>query len=177
MGGTNVMAKQAVGIYDSPIMVTAFSMLVGLKVISPLVGASTLQSGVVRVRGQRFLRSILDFRHVAAAGLASGIAVTAVYFAVQRADVVVVSPIVSSSPLVTLFLSHAFLARLEQITPQLVAGTLLAIAGVVLGGVGSVDMCKGIRYGCDSAFTAVGLWVWECRDLCQGWYAGDESPF
>ena len=131
-GATNVIAKQAVSIYDSPIMVTAFSMLVGLIAISPLVGASTLQSGLVRVRGQGFLRSILDLRHVAAAGLASGIAVTAVYFAVQRADVVVVSPIVSSSPLVTLFLSHAFLARLEQITPQLVAGTLLAIAGVVL---------------------------------------------
>ena len=44
-GATNVMAKQAVGIYDSPIMVTAFSMLVGLIAISPLVGASTLQSG------------------------------------------------------------------------------------------------------------------------------------
>ena len=131
-GATNVMAKQAVGIYDSPIMVTAFSMLVGLIVISPLVGASTVKSGVVRVKGRGFLRSISDLRHVAAAGLASGIAVTAVYFAVQRADVVVVSPIVSSSPLVTLFLAHVFLARLERITPQLVAGTLLAIAGVVL---------------------------------------------
>ena len=131
-GATNVMAKQAVGIYDSPIMVTAFSMLVGLIVISPLVGASTLQSGVVRVKGQGLVRTIIDLRHVATAGLASGIAVTAVYFAVQRADVVVVSPIVSSSPLVTLFLSHVFLARLEQITPQLVAGTLLAISGVVL---------------------------------------------
>jgi drug/metabolite transporter (DMT)-like permease len=31
-----------------------------------------------------------------------------------------------------LFLSHTFLAKLEQVTPKLVAGTLLAIAGVIL---------------------------------------------
>jgi uncharacterized membrane protein len=131
-GASNVMAKQAIGIYDSPFMVTAFSMLIGLVAISPLVGASASQSGVVRTTGQGFFRSIFALRYLAAAGLTSSIAVTAVAFAVQRADVVVVSPIVSSSPLITLFLSHTFLAKLEQVTPKLVAGTLLAIAGVIL---------------------------------------------
>ncbi|MEC9287384.1 MAG: DMT family transporter [Chloroflexota bacterium] len=131
-GATNVMAKQAIGVYDSPIVITALSMLVGIIVISPLVGASAIHSGVIRDKDQGLLRSLLSLRFVALAGLSSGIAVIALYFAVQRADVVVVSPIVSSSPLVTLFLSHLFLSRLEQVTPQLVAGTLLAIVGVIL---------------------------------------------
>jgi len=79
-----------------------------------------------------YSKPLLIWARTAAAGLTSSIAVTAVAFAVQRADVVVVSPIVSSSPLITLVLSHTFLAKLEQVTPKLVAGTLLAIAGVIL---------------------------------------------
>lgn len=136
-GATNVMAKQTLQVYDSPLMMTALSMMVGIVVLSPLVGASALHSGVIRAGNQGILESLASLRHVAAAGLASGIAVIALYFAVQRADVVVVSPIVSSSPLVTLFLAHVFLARLEQITPQLIAGTLLAIGGVALVVLGS----------------------------------------
>jgi len=131
-GATNVMAKQAIEVYDSPILITAFSMLIGIIVISPLVGASAVHSGVIRDKDQGIVQSLISLRFVALAGLSSGIAVIALYFAVQRTDVVVVSPIVASSPLVTLFLSHLFLSRLELVTPQLVVGTLLAIAGVVL---------------------------------------------
>ena len=131
-GATNVMAKQAIEVYDSPIMITAFSMLIGIVVLSPLVAGSAVHSGVLRTEDQGILRSLLSLKFVALAGLSSGIAVIALYLAMQRADVVVVSPIVSSSPLVTLFLAHLFLARLELVTPQLVAGTLLAIVGVVL---------------------------------------------
>ena len=54
------------------------------------------------------------------------------YFAVQRADVVVISPIVSSSPLVTLLLAHLFLARLERVTRRLAAGAVLTVTGVLL---------------------------------------------
>jgi drug/metabolite transporter (DMT)-like permease len=46
--------------------------------------------------------------------------------------VVVISPIVSSSPLVTLFLAHVFLTRLERVTKRLLFGTLLTVGGVVL---------------------------------------------
>ena len=137
-GATNVMAKQTLQVYDSPLMMTAFSMLVGLVVLSPLVGASAAHSGVIRtrntgVRGYRgFLQSLSSFKFVALSGLASGIAVIAWYFAVQRADVVVISPIVSSSPLITLFLAHLFLARLERVTRRLAAGAALTVIGVLL---------------------------------------------
>ena len=137
-GATNVMAKQTLQVYDSPLMMTAFSMLVGLVVLSPLVGASAAHSGVIRtrnpgVRGYHgVLRSLLSFKYVALSGLASGIAVISWYFAVQRADVVVISPIVSSSPLITLFLAHLFLARLERVTRRLAAGAVLTVIGVLL---------------------------------------------
>ena len=137
-GATNVMAKHTLGVYDSPLMMTAFSMLVGLVVLSPLVGASAAHSGIIRpgnpgVPGRHsILRSLLSFKYVALSGLASGIAVISWYFAVQRADVVVISPIVSSSPLVTLFLAHLFLTRLERVTRRLAAGAGLTVAGVIL---------------------------------------------
>ena len=142
-GATNVIAKHTLGIYDSPLMMTAFSMLIGLVVLSPLVGASAVHSGVIRPRSpggpesHAFLRSLWSFKYVALAGIASGVAVISWYFAVQRADVVVISPIVSSSPLVTLFLAHLFLTRLERVTRRLVFGALLTVAGVGFVVVGS----------------------------------------
>ena len=136
-GATNVMAKQTFEVYDSPLMVTAFSMLVGMLVLIPLVGASARHTGVIRNPDQGVLQSLLSLRYIALAGLASGIAVISLYFAVQRADVVVISPIVSSSPLITLFLAHLFLARLERVTRRLAAGTVLAIVGVILVVLGS----------------------------------------
>ena len=136
-GATNVMAKQVIEIYDSPLMVTAFSMLIGLFVLAPLVGASAARTGVLRAGHRSLGKTFHSLRFVAMAGLASGIAVNALYFAVQKADVVVISPIVASSPLVTLLLAHIFLARLETVTRKLVAGTLMAVLGVVLVVVGS----------------------------------------
>jgi len=139
-GATNVMAKHTLGIYDSPLMMTAFSMLIGLVVLSPLVGASAVHSGIIRPKSledRGILQSLLSFKYVALAGIASGFAVITWYLAVQRADVVVISPIVSSSPLVTLFLAHLFLTRLERVTRRLVFGALLTVAGVGFVVVGS----------------------------------------
>lgn len=131
-GATNVMAKQTLEVFDSPLVITTLSMLVGMVVLAPLVGASTAHSGVHREKGQGFSKNLWSLRWVALAGIASGIAVISLYFAVQRADVVVISPIVSSSPLVTLFLAHVFLTRLERVTKRLLFGTLLTVGGVVL---------------------------------------------
>ena len=136
-GATNVMAKQTLEVFDSPLVITMLSMLVGMVVLAPLVGASTVHSGVHREKGQGFSKNLWSLRWVALAGIASGIAVISLYFAVQRADVVVISPIVSSSPLITLFLAHVFLTRLERVTKRLLFGALLTVGGVVLVVIGS----------------------------------------
>ena len=136
-GATNVMAKQTLEVFDSPLVITMLSMLVGMLVLAPLVGANTAHSGVHRENGQGFSKNLWSLRWVALAGIASGIAVISLYFAVQRADVVVISPIVSSSPLITLFLAHVFLTRLERVTKRLLFGALLAVGGVVLVVIGN----------------------------------------
>ncbi len=136
-GATNVMAKQTLEVFDSPLIITMLSMVVGMVVLAPLVGVSAAQSGVHRDKDLRFPRSLWALRWVALAGVASGIAVISLYFAVQRADVVVISPIVSSSPLITLLLAHLFLARLERVTKRLVLGAVLTVGGVALVVLGS----------------------------------------
>ncbi len=113
------------------------SMVVGIVVLAPLVGVSTAHSGVHREKSQGLSKNLWSLRWVALAGIASGIAVISLYFAVQRADVVVISPIVSSSPLITLLLSHVFLARLEQVTKRLAFGAILTVGGVLLGVLGN----------------------------------------
>ena len=136
-GATNVMAKQTLEVFDSPLVITTLSMLVGMVVLAPLVGASTAHSGVHRDKSQGISKNLWALRWVALAGIASGIAVISLYFAVQRADVVVISPIVSSSPLITLLLAHIFLARLERVTRRLVFGAALTVGGVLLVVLGS----------------------------------------
>ena len=74
---------------------------------------------------------------VAISGLSTTVSIITQLFAVQRADVVIVAPILATFPLWTLLLSHIFIARLEQITLRLTLGTLVTVAGVVaviLGG-------------------------------------------
>ena len=73
------------------------------------------------------------------AGVSQGLAVAFLFQALSRAPVTVVSPINASSPLITLVLAHIFLQRLEHISPMLVFGTLLSVAGVVLVVVGAVS--------------------------------------
>jgi drug/metabolite transporter (DMT)-like permease len=54
------------------------------------------------------------------------------YFALNSAPLVVVSPVFAINPLVTLILASIFLKRLERITKRMVFGTLLVILGIVV---------------------------------------------
>ena len=65
-------------------------------------------------------------------GLASGVAATSYYFALDVTPVVIVAPLTGAAPLVTLFCAHLFLQRLERITWRIVFGTLLVVFGVIV---------------------------------------------
>jgi uncharacterized membrane protein len=127
-GGSNLTAKMLSQEFGSPLVVAAFGMLFGAIVLSPIAGRDALV-------GLRTARAGLGF--MALSGLASATAVIALYFALLYSDVVVVSPISSTNPLVTLLLAHLFLGRLEQVNRWILLGTLLAVLGVVLVIVGS----------------------------------------
>ena len=131
-GGSTVLAKQAVGVYDSPLAITVLGMLAAVFIVVPCGHGHRLAeippSG--RSTGDPWVRCHFGCEH-------HGASIIAQLFAVQRADVVIVAPILATFPLWTLLLSHIFIARLEQITLRLTLGTLVTVAGVVaviLGG-------------------------------------------
>ena len=131
MGGSTVLAKQTISVYGSPLAVTVFGMLVGMIVIVPVVGIAAARNPAVRT----FDGKSMGFVFIS--GATTAMSVVAQFFAVQRADVVVVAPLLATFPLWTLLLSHVFIARLEAITLRLTIGATLAVAGVIavaLGG-------------------------------------------
>jgi drug/metabolite transporter (DMT)-like permease len=88
-------------------------------------------SALIRNRGPFYgfdRKSALWF---AAVGLCNGLGVLGVYAALGHGPVALVSPIVSSSPLVTVLLGHALLAE-EPMNARLIAGVIATIGGVVL---------------------------------------------
>ena len=130
-GSSTVLAKQTVNVYDSPLTIAALGMLAAMIIVIPSVGLIASRSPAVRS---------FDWKSMALvgmSGLCTTVSIVTQLFAVQRADVVIVAPILATFPLWTLMLSHLFIARLEQLTLRLTIGTVVTVVGVVavaLGG-------------------------------------------
>ena len=130
-GASTVLAKQTVNVHDSPLTIVALGMLAAMFVVVPVVGLIAARSPAVRA----FDLKSMGF--VGLSGLSTTVSIVAQIFAVQRADVVIVAPILATFPLWTLLLAHVFIARLEQISLRLTIGTFITVAGVIgvaLGG-------------------------------------------
>ena len=130
-GGGSILAKQAVGAYDSPLTITALGTLAAMCIMIPAVGFIASRNPAIR----EFDWKSMGF--VGISGLSTSGYIIAQLFAVQRADVVTVAPILATFPLWTLLLSHIFISRLERITWRLTIGAVVAVAGVIavaLGG-------------------------------------------
>jgi drug/metabolite transporter, DME family len=122
-GGSNLVAKSLSEAFGSPLVVAAFGTFFGMLVLAPLAGRGALA-------GLKTARVGIGF--VALSGLAASLGVISLYFALVRSQVVVVAPIASISPLVTLLMAHLFLDKLERVTRWLLVGTTLAVSGVAL---------------------------------------------
>ena len=130
-GASTVLAKQTVNVYDSPLTIAALGMLAAMFIVVPVVGLIAARSPDVRAFDRRMMALVF------LSGLCTTVSIVAQLFAVQRADVVIVAPILATFPLWTLLLSHLFIARLERITLRLTIGAIVTVAGVVavaLGG-------------------------------------------
>lgn len=130
-GGTNVIAKELTEEYGSPLMVSAFGLLFGIILLSPLAGANMVRE-VRSSRGSPAFAVSAGF-----SGLAAATGVIALYFALQRADVTVVSPIVSINPIFTLVLAQIFISRMEDLNKWLFLGVFITVTGVAVVSVGS----------------------------------------
>ncbi len=126
----DVISRHVVGNITDPLVTASMALLLGCVMLLVLAGkdlAANLRSGNIRYLAICGL-----------AGICQGIAVASLFQALSRAPVTVVSPINASSPLVTLLLVHLFLQRLELVTPRLIIGTVLSVAGVIIVVLGAV---------------------------------------
>ena len=130
-GTTNVVVKQLTIDYTSPLVVSTISLFFGLLMVAPVALKQSLAS-LPEIR-----RSPMFLVYAGLSGLAAATGVNCTYLALQRADVVVVSPIVSANPLFTLILASLFLSAQENVNRWLVLGVLITAGGVSLVVLGS----------------------------------------
>ncbi len=127
--GRDVISRHVVSSMESPLVTAAFALAIGGLMLLALTHRDVLNS----------LRQVPP-RYIAICGLAGicqGLAVAALFQALSRAPVTVVSPISACSPLITLALAHIFLRRLESINPVLIIGAILSTCGVAIVVVGA----------------------------------------
>ena len=130
-GTTNVVVRQLTIDYTSPLVVATISLFFGILLVAPVAGRQAVSRlGEVR-------QSPGFMVYAALSGLAAATGVNCTYFALQRAEVVVVAPIVSANPLFTLLLAALFLPLQENINRWLVLGIAVTVAGVALVVLGS----------------------------------------
>lgn len=111
---------------------------------APLVGTTIAlffaTLGFIPIVLRNLADQVGDFRkgalYFAGAGIFSATGVASLFLAIERAEVVVVSPVSSTHPLFTLLLAAVLLRDLERVTLRLVIGGLLVFAGIVLITVG-----------------------------------------
>jgi len=130
-GGTNVIAKELTQEYGSPLMVSAFALFFGILLLAPLAGSSAVREVRASRGNPKFALS------AGLAGLAAATGVIALYYALERADVSVVSPIVSTNPIFTLILAQIFISRMENLTKWLFLGVTITVAGIIVVSIGS----------------------------------------
>ena len=130
-GTTNVVVRALTLDYTSPLVVSTISLLFGMLLVAPVAAKQTVAAIPVARQSPGFLV------YAGLSGLAAATGVNCTYLALQRAEVVVVSPIVSSNPLFTLLLAGLFLSAQENVNRWLVLGIIVTAAGVALVVLGS----------------------------------------
>ena len=130
-GGTNVLAKELTSEYGSPLMVSAGGLFFGILLLSPLAGRGMVREVNEAKRDLKFALS------AGFSGLAAATGVISLYFALQRNDVTIVAPIVSTNPIFTLILAQIFISRMENLTKWLFLGVGITVVGVIVVSVGS----------------------------------------
>ncbi len=79
-----------------------------------------------------FALSRRSFGWFVATGVAHTTAMLSSFYALSYGKIVIVDPLVSASPVLTLFLSTLFLKDLESITPRVVTGAVCTVVGSIL---------------------------------------------
>jgi len=109
--------------FGPPFVVLSYALLSGIIFLS----AATGKNFEIGIKTNKKAINLLLI-----AGALNGIGLSSFYFALAIAPVVVVAPLSATSPLFTILCVHLFLQKLERITPLVIIGCLLVVAGGVL---------------------------------------------
>jgi DME family drug/metabolite transporter len=98
------------------------------------ITAALFSFGVLQVNGGReaFKLSRISAAWLFTAGFFNTAAMLSVFYALSFGKVVIVEPLVSSNPVLTLLLTAIFLKDLEALSLRVILGCLLAVVGTVL---------------------------------------------
>ena len=127
-GSVTLVARKIVTDYSSPLVATAFTVVIGTFMVGAL-----FHRDVVADAQQTPRRAWL---FVALAGCASTWGVTFWFLALDRAPVVLVAPLTGTYPLVSILLAYIFLKRMERLSWRTLLGAMLVVAGVALIAIG-----------------------------------------
>jgi uncharacterized membrane protein len=70
--------------------------------------------------------------YISLGGICAGIAQICMYAALKSGDLIIVGPLVSTTPLFTLALTYVFLRKSEKLTVRVLGGAAAIVAGVVI---------------------------------------------
>ena len=108
---------------------------VAIKVLAAWIGFAAYVFGVSR-RGSDIFTNSRSTGWYLAAGITSALGIIAYFAALDGAPVVVVVPLITTSPLMVVLLSYVFLPqRLERITWRLVAAATVVVIGASIVGI------------------------------------------
>lgn len=127
-GSVTLVARKIVDDYSSPLVATAFTLVVGTLMVGALFHRDLVADATRSPRRAWVM--------VALAGCASTWGVTFWFLALDRAPVVLIAPLTGTYPLVAIVLAHLFLRRLETLTWRTGAGAMLVVGGVALIAIG-----------------------------------------
>jgi len=125
--GTSVLTRKGLIEYAPPLVGLTISLVVGTLAFA-ITEARTPWSALASKR-----RGLYYFL---LAGVAGALGLIANYFALSVAPVVLVSPITSINPLISITCVWLFMQRSEKVTLRVLVGALLVLAGVALITVG-----------------------------------------
>jgi drug/metabolite transporter (DMT)-like permease len=133
-GTSAVLIRAGLTRYSSPLNGITIALGVGALALAPLA----LRAARVQGKGWRPDRAAVLF--ILASGVSSLFGFGSNVLALSLLPVVVVTPISSIYPLITVLLVRLFLRHHERVTRQTVLGALLVVSGVIL-----VTLARGAR--------------------------------
>ena len=122
-GSSQVITRQGLAELAQPLVGSLIALFWGT------LGFAVLSVRSLGERGDHLWRGVLAF---STGGVFSAMGVLLMFFALERGEVVVISPVLATNPLFTLFFAAILLRGVERITPRIVAGALLVVAGVAV---------------------------------------------